>query len=68
MEHVPVNAGTREAGPDASSREAILLEVLDVPGLDTSRAKEDAAFELEGVVEFLRLGVGVCAFWVEPVH
>ena len=53
--NLPIDTGAGEAGADTTGCEPILFELLDIPGLDTGRAKENAAVHFQGVVEFLGL-------------
>ena len=66
--HVPVNTRPWESSTDSSGREAILLEVPDIPGFDARRAEKNSAVEFQGVVKFLRLDGSVATRGVEPVH
>ena len=68
MEDLPVNAGSRETGTDATGCEAILLEVLDVPRIDTGRTEENTTFHLESVVQTASLSSGGILSRIEPVH
>ena len=67
-EDLPVDAGVWESSAHATRGEPVLLEVLDVPRLDTGGAKKDAATLLQGAVESAGLGNRLLSRGVKPVH
>lgn len=66
--HLPVDTRSRESGSHTTWSEAVVLEVLDVPWLDTCGSQQDAATDLQGTVQ--SSGLLRCSIFlgVEPVH
>lgn len=67
-QNLPVNTSARETSPYATSREPILFKMLDIPRLNTRRAKEDPTTLLKGSIEPTGLRRGRIPGGVEPVH